>query len=101
MRWGADAEDTSMKRSHFSFVSALLFPTLLAACGASSDTQDPNGPTPVVDPKGDDDHDGVPNDRDLCPGTKAGAKVDKNGCSAEQRDQPVNTTTTTTTGSTS
>ncbi len=91
-----------MQRSHFGFVSVLLFPALVAACGASaeSDPTDPNGPTPVhVDPKGDDDGDGVPNDRDLCPGTKGG-KVDKNGCSADQRDQPVNTTTTGTTTAT-
>jgi outer membrane protein OmpA-like peptidoglycan-associated protein len=29
---------------------------------------------------GDDDGDGVPNSRDKCPGTPAGAKVDSNGC---------------------
>lgn len=29
---------------------------------------------------GDDDGDGVPNSRDKCPGTRAGAKVDANGC---------------------
>ena len=32
-----------------------------------------------------DDGDGVPADQDLCPGTAAGAAVDGNGCSAEQR----------------
>jgi streptogramin lyase len=32
----------------------------------------------------DDDGDGVPNDRDQCPGTPAGAIVDANGCSLEQ-----------------
>lgn len=32
----------------------------------------------------DDDGDGVPNDRDLCPGTAEGATVDANGCSEDQ-----------------
>jgi uncharacterized repeat protein (TIGR03803 family) len=32
----------------------------------------------------DSDGDGVPDDRDLCPGTAAGAVVDANGCSIDQ-----------------
>ncbi|HET6622840.1 MAG TPA: hypothetical protein VFG56_02815, partial [Candidatus Saccharimonadales bacterium] len=34
----------------------------------------------------DDDNDGVPNTQDECDGTAAGADVDANGCSADQRD---------------
>jgi alpha-tubulin suppressor-like RCC1 family protein len=34
----------------------------------------------------DQDDDGVPDDRDRCPGTALGAVVDANGCSAAQRD---------------
>ena len=35
-------------------------------------------PAPMVD--ADSDGDGVPDSRDKCPGTRAGAKVDANGC---------------------
>jgi OmpA-OmpF porin, OOP family len=38
----------------------------------------PAAPVAVVD--GDDDGDGVPNSRDKCPGTRAGAKVNADGC---------------------
>ena len=48
---------------------------------------EPAAPTPVVKPTpkpvvvvGDDDHDGVNNNQDLCPNTPAGVKVDKKGC---------------------
>ena len=34
----------------------------------------------------DEDLDGVPNDKDQCPGTPTGATVDENGCSSEQKD---------------
>jgi OOP family OmpA-OmpF porin len=38
-------------------------------------------PAPVVmDTSGDSDGDGVPDDRDRCPNTAAGARVDANGC---------------------
>jgi outer membrane protein OmpA-like peptidoglycan-associated protein len=37
-------------------------------------------PEPKAMVDGDDDGDGVPNSRDRCPGTPAGAKVDANGC---------------------
>ena len=38
-------------------------------------------PPPVVPaPPGDEDHDGVPDDRDRCPGTPRGVAVDANGC---------------------
>jgi OOP family OmpA-OmpF porin len=41
--------------------------------------QEEAAPTPVpVD--GDDDNDGVPNSRDKCPNTRAGATVDADGC---------------------
>jgi OOP family OmpA-OmpF porin len=35
---------------------------------------------PAPPPPADSDGDGVPDDRDRCPGTPAGAKVDANGC---------------------
>lgn len=37
-------------------------------------------PAPVVAAPLDSDHDGVPDSRDKCPGTPAGAVVDENGC---------------------
>ena len=40
----------------------------------------PPPPPPPAPVDGDDDGDGVPNSRDKCPGTPAGAKVDSNGC---------------------
>ncbi|MDX5298471.1 MAG: OmpA family protein, partial [Gammaproteobacteria bacterium] len=38
-------------------------------------------PAPV---DGDADNDGVPDSRDKCPNTKAGAKVDENGCEGKK-----------------
>ena len=38
----------------------------------------------VLPVAGDDDGDGLPNDRDQCPGTQPGAAVDGDGCSIEQ-----------------
>jgi hypothetical protein len=35
-------------------------------------------PVPIMEP--DTDGDGITDDRDLCPGTMTGAKVDANGC---------------------
>jgi hypothetical protein len=87
-----------MNRSPFRFASILLFPMMLAACGATegnNPTNDPDHPMPApVDPKGDDDHDGVQNDRDLCPGTTTGT-VDKSGCTQAQYDAEKKTNTTT------
>lgn len=37
-------------------------------------------PDPVVQEIGDEDGDGVPDDRDLCPGTPPGTRVDADGC---------------------
>jgi len=42
----------------------------------------PTPDTPVVT-DGDDDNDGVPNSRDKCPDTRAGAVVDKDGCEVQ------------------
>ena len=51
-------------------------------CGDIIAVDEPPPPPPVGVPPvdGDDDGDGVPNSRDKCPGTRAGAKVDANGC---------------------
>jgi hypothetical protein len=51
--------------------------------GEADGSQDPTAKT---EPSGDVDADGLPADQDLCPGTAAGAKVDGNGCSPEQRE---------------
>jgi hypothetical protein len=45
-------------------------------------TQPSGGPPPPPDADGD----GVPDSRDQCPGTAAGAAVDANGCSQDQLD---------------
>jgi len=51
---------------------------LVEKCGDVIAKEEP-APTPVpVD--GDDDNDGVPNSRDKCPNTRAGATVDADGC---------------------
>lgn len=75
-----------------SFTSLALVASLVVGCagaGGSSDNSgtDPNqaDPNAQKDPQGDSDTDGLPADQDLCPGTAAGAKVDGNGCSEEQR----------------
>lgn len=48
-------------------------------CGDVMPTEEEPAPTPVaID--GDDDNDGVPNSRDKCPNTRAGATVDADGC---------------------
>lgn len=39
--------------------------------------------TPAPQTDGDDDNDGVPNSRDKCPNSKAGAVVDKDGCEVQ------------------
>ncbi len=51
-------------------------------------------PIPVPKPKpvvvvGDDDHDGVNNNQDLCPNTPAGVKVDKKGCELDSDNDGV------------
>jgi hypothetical protein len=75
------------------FTSLVLITSLVSGCAGSGGAVHDNGgtdtnqadPTAQKDPQGDGDGDGVPADQDLCPGTAAGAKVDGNGCSAEQR----------------
>jgi len=50
--------------------------------GGGSDSSIPVAATSAPEPAAyqDSDHDGVTDDRDRCPGTLAGAKVDLNGC---------------------
>ena len=50
--------------------------------GGGSDSSIPVAATSAPEPVAyqDSDHDGVTDDRDRCPGTAAGAKVDLNGC---------------------
>ncbi len=50
--------------------------------GGDSDSSIPVAATSAPEPAAyqDSDHDGVTDDRDRCPGTVAGAKVDLNGC---------------------
>ena len=50
--------------------------------GGGSDSSIPLAATIAADPAAyqDSDHDGVADDRDRCPGTLAGVKVDLNGC---------------------
>ncbi len=43
----------------------------------------PAAPAPAKAPAGDADRDGVPGDRDLCPSTPTGAKVDRVGCALD------------------
>ena len=75
------------------FTSLALIASLVSGCAGSGGSAQDNGgtdaneadPTAQKDPTGDVDTDGLPADQDLCPGTAAGAKVDGNGCSDEQR----------------
>lgn len=46
----------------------------------SRNTSEPEPAAPAPAPEPDSDNDGVPNSRDQCPGTVAGATVDRNGC---------------------
>ncbi|WP_300048807.1 Rib/alpha-like domain-containing protein [Trueperella sp.] len=45
--------------------------------------------TATISPAPDGDHDGVPDDKDQCPDTPAGVKVDENGCSLAQLFEPA------------
>ena len=75
------------------FTSLVLITSLVSGCAGNGGSTHDNGgtdfnqadPTAQKDPTGDTDTDGLPADQDLCPGTAAGAKVDGNGCSDEQR----------------
>lgn len=76
--------------------SLVLIGSLVSGCagnggavhddGSSTDADASQAdPTAPSEPHGDSDTDGLPADQDLCPGTAAGAQVDGDGCSAEQR----------------
>jgi hypothetical protein len=81
-----------MARSHI-FTSLVLITSLVAGCAGDggavhddgTDATNQADPNAQKDPTSDSDTDGLPADQDLCPGTAAGAKVDGNGCSTEQR----------------
>jgi len=81
-----------MARSHI-FTSLVLITSLVAGCAGEggavhddgSDETNQADPNAQKDPTSDSDTDGLPADQDLCPGTAAGAQVDGNGCSTEQR----------------
>lgn len=81
-----------MARSNL-FTSLALIASLTVGCAGSGAATNENGgsdsgqsdPTAQDNPQGDTDTDGLPADQDLCPGTPAGAPVDGNGCSSEQR----------------
>ncbi len=51
-----------------------------ATAAAAATTPAPPPPPVPPAPPGDEDHDGVTDDRDRCPGTPAGVAVDANGC---------------------
>lgn len=77
------------------FTSLVVITSLVSGCAGSagsagqqsSGDTDANQADPMAkdEPRSDSDTDGLPADQDLCPGTADGAKVDGNGCSAEQR----------------
>lgn len=82
-----------MARS-FAFTSLVLITSLVSGCAGGGGSVDDTGtvtgnqadPRAKDEPQSDGDTDGLPADQDLCPGTKAGAPVDGNGCSKEQRN---------------
>ncbi|MFC4258041.1 OmpA family protein [Marinobacter lacisalsi] len=53
---------------------------LSLAFSRNTSEPEPPAPAPAPAPEPDSDGDGVPNNRDQCPGTVAGASVDRNGC---------------------
>jgi len=57
----------------------------VCGCGVPEGSCGPPPRTPTPGPT-DTDKDGVPDGRDVCPGTPAGAVVDAHGCAASQRD---------------
>lgn len=79
-----------MSRSHL-FTSLVLITSLASGCAGNGGAVTGEGganqadPQAQKEPTSDSDTDGLPADQDLCPGTADGAKVDGNGCSADQR----------------
>lgn len=79
-----------MSRSHI-FTSLVLITSLASGCAGNGGAVTGDGSANQADPQAqqepasDSDTDGLAADQDLCPGTANGAKVDGNGCSAEQR----------------
>lgn len=81
-----------MVRSRF-FTSLVVLASFVSGCAGSGEDAGSGGgltsgadPSAISDPGADADGDGLPGDQDLCPGTAANAKVDGNGCTAEQRE---------------
>ena len=79
-----------MSRSHLC-TSLVLITSLASGCAGNGGAVTGEGganqadPQAQKEPTSDSDTDGLPADQDLCPGTADGAKVDGNGCSADQR----------------
>lgn len=76
---GIDTAEALSPTSPTAFVTGLTFAT-----DASADYSVTM--VPIVEDPDDLDRDGVSNALDLCPNTTAGAPVDADGCSADQRD---------------
>lgn len=97
-----------MARSYLHTSLALLVAFVSGCSGAGQSGSDGAGvsgmadPNAATQPNGDSDKDGMPADQDLCPNTPAGAKVDGNGCSTDQRNaQTPNGTSAGTAGASS
>ncbi len=78
---------TGRASSHDDFIFSLGLSIALgeARTAAPSELIQPEVVTakPALQTDGDDDNDGVPNSRDKCPNTRAGAVVDKDGCEVQ------------------
>ena len=59
---------------------ALLVMAALTLVGCATAKQTPQAATPAAMASADADGDGVTDDKDACPGTRAGARVDSKGC---------------------
>jgi uncharacterized protein YceK len=71
-----------MKKLFTLLAGALMLAVFLNGCStAAKNTEPPPAPAPVVAAAPvDSDGDGVPDDRDKCPNTPPGVKVDADGC---------------------
>lgn len=69
------------------YVRSSDIPAKAEACRTDAGKPKPPAPVPAPTPPPvkDDDKDGVPNDRDKCPGTPLGHPVDADGCSLLQK----------------